>query len=312
MDLKKAKKNVYIKHKKQKKRHTRSFLFFTFIHMKYVDILDHRQIEQLTITEHLSQSRKEEILQSLNEDIDERFKGFKHCIISTGRKSEDQEPLENEKYMDPFDVDQDKIQKSKAFRRLGDKAQVLPNAKEENIHIRNRLIHSIEVARLSATFCDMLNHKFAEKKIPIRLNKHLCIAAGLGHDIGHTPLGHIGEDFIFDKTHKEFKHNIYSTVVAQEIERKGNGLNLSNETLYAILNHTTNHGNLFLKENPQEEAVVMIMDKIAYVLSDFNDGLRQGYIKDLHTIQAFDKLGKDQRTREYILLNTLADETIKA
>jgi dGTPase len=107
--------------------------------------------------------------------------------------------LENEG-LDPFVLDQNKIAMSKAFRRLGDKAQVLPNAKEENVHMRNRMTHSLEVAELSAIFCDMMNIKFANNKIPIRVNKELCRAIALGHDIGHTPFGHMGERFISQKT----------------------------------------------------------------------------------------------------------------
>ena len=73
------------------------------------------------------------------------------------------------------------------------------------------------------------------------------------------------------KTGKKFNHNVFGTVVAEEIERKGNGLNLNKETLIGILNHTTNGGALDLRNLPQEYAVVRIMDKVAYVLSDPND-----------------------------------------
>ena len=59
----------------------------------------------------------------------------------------------------------------------------MPNVKEENSHMRNRLTHSLEVAELSASFCDMMNHHFVLNKSPIRLNKELCRAIALGHDI---------------------------------------------------------------------------------------------------------------------------------
>lgn len=276
--------------------------------MKYSDILEPSIKEDVLLAKYLSNERKNQILSNLNTTIDDRFSGCKHTIIPTPRRLTNHELIENESYFDPFTIDQSKIISSKALRRLGDKAQVLPNVKEQNSHMRNRLTHSLEVADLSATFCDMMNHHFALKKSPIRLNKELCRAIALAHDIGHTPLGHIWEHFITEETGKEFNHNVFSTIVAENLERKGNGLNLTEETLTGILNHTTNGGALDLKGLPQEYAVVRIMDKVAYVLSDFNDGLRQGYI-DKNVAPLFNKLGQDQRERTFNILQCLVKET---
>lgn len=277
--------------------------------MLYKELIDTSIIEKLPQIQYISQERKDLIVKNLNTTIDERFSGFQHTILPSWRKHQNYEWLESIQYMDPFVIDQNKIINSKALRRLSDKAQVLPNVKEENSHMRNRLTHTLEVAELSGIFCDMMNHHFALHKLPIRLNKELCKAIALGHDIGHTPMGHIGEDFTTKKAGKKFNHNVFWTVVAEEIERKGNGLNLNKETLIGILNHTTNGGSLDLKNHPQEYAVVRIMDKVAYVLADPNDWRRQWYI-DNNIVPLF-KLGKDQRERSITILQCLVEETFE-
>lgn len=276
--------------------------------MKYEDILEPSIRDNVLLVKYISNERKNQILINLNTTIDERFSWFKHTILTKPRKHTNHEWLEKEEYIDPFRIDQNKISQSKAYRRLGDKAQVLPNVKEENSHMRNRETHSIEVAELSVLFCKMMNHHLMINKIPIRLNEELCRAIALGHDIWHTPFGHIGEDFITEKSWEIFRHNVFSTVVAQNLERKWNGLNLTNETLIWILNHTTNWWSLDLIWFPQEFAVVRIIDKVAYVLSDFNDGLRQWYI-DNSVAPLFNKLGQDQRERTMTILQNLVKET---
>ncbi|MBU0627349.1 hypothetical protein KKG31_08645 [Patescibacteria group bacterium] len=138
------------------------------------------------MAEHITEEQKIHIARALNQDIDDRFAGFKHCFTSRGRMYHDHESLEKEKYMDPFCLDQTKIKQSKAFRRLSDKAQVMPIIERES-HMRNRQIHTREVEDLASQFCDMINHLFDKHKIPIRVNKELCKSQALGHDIGHAP-----------------------------------------------------------------------------------------------------------------------------
>ena len=123
--------------------------------------------------------------------------------------------------IDPFKGDCAKIINSKAFRRLSDKPQVFYHPL--NPHIRNRLSHSMEVCALAEVISDYLG-----------LNTNLCRAIALGHDIGHVPFGHdgertIGEIYASERGGivKKFDHAVWGVVVAQRIERKNKGLNIS-------------------------------------------------------------------------------------
>ncbi len=158
----------------------------------------------------------------------------------------------------PFRLDLEKLLQSKAVRRLAHKTQVI--LLPRNSHARDRLSHSLEVACVAAEIARVLG-----------LNAELCLAAGTGHDIGHTPLGHRGEAFLARKTGRDFRHEVMSAVIAQRIERKGGGLNLCRQTLSAILNHSRGKGALTLSTSAEEDNVVMYADKISYLFADFND-----------------------------------------
>jgi dGTPase len=159
----------------------------------------------------------------------------------------------------PYAVDANKILCSKAIRRLSGKTQVVVLSR--NRHTRDRLSHSFEVANAATTAARILG-----------LNEDLCRAAGLGHDIGHTPFGHMGETMLTEMTGKKFRHEIFSAVIAQHIERKGAGLNLTRQVLRAFRNHSRGAGRLGLDDDmTAEESLVMYADKIAYVFADFND-----------------------------------------
>ena len=111
-------------------------------------------------------------------------------------------------FLDPFFLDREKIRLSKSYRRLADKTQVFPTDLHSNV--RNRLIHTNDVVNLASLFANILG-----------LNVYLAEAIAYGHDIGHTPFGHLGERLICDLSKKEFTHNVMSVVVAQKVERKG-------------------------------------------------------------------------------------------
>jgi dGTPase len=159
-----------------------------------------------------------------------------------------------QKYRNNFQKDRDRILYSKSFRRLSGKTQVFITG--HNDHLRTRLTHSLEVNQIAKTISSALN-----------LNLDLTEAIALGHDIGHTPFGHIGErtlnyimngcesvkDFNKDlpDTLKGFKHNVQALRVLQDLERSKEsykGLNLSNYTLWGIVNHTK-VGNIKCKRN---------------------------------------------------------------
>jgi len=155
-----------------------------------------------------------------------------------------------------FQRDRDRILHSKAFRRLKQKTQVflLP----EGDHYRTRLTHTLEVSQNARTIAKAL-----------RLNEDLVEAIALGHDIGHTPFGHAGEDAL--NMVYQFSHSKQGLRVVECLERQGMGLNLTWEVRDGILNHQTS-------SNPHtlEGQVVRLSDKIAYINHDIDDAIRGG------------------------------------
>ncbi|MCX7904109.1 MAG: deoxyguanosinetriphosphate triphosphohydrolase [Caloramator sp.] len=158
-----------------------------------------------------------------------------------------------------FQRDRDRIIHSKAFRRLKHKTQVF--IAPEGDHYRTRLTHTLEVAQIARTIARA-----------IRLNEDLTEAIALGHDLGHTPFGHTGEDALNKISSTGFKHNEHSLRVVDFLE-KGSGLNLTYEVRDGILCHS---GELIPKTN--EGKVVKLADKIAYINHDIDDAVRAGIL----------------------------------
>ncbi len=158
-----------------------------------------------------------------------------------------------------FQRDRDRIIHSKAFRRLKHKTQVFLSP--EGDHYRTRLTHTLEVAQISRTISRAL-----------RLNEDLTEAIALGHDLGHTPFGHCGEN-VLDEIHKGgFQHNEQSLRVVEKLEKRGykqGGLNLTYEVKDGILNHTGEKLPLTL-----EGQIVKLSDRIAYINHDIDDAIR--------------------------------------
>lgn len=159
-----------------------------------------------------------------------------------------------------FQRDRDRIIHSKSFRRLKHKTQVfiIP----ESDHYRTRLTHTLEVAQISRTVSRAL-----------RLNEDLTEAIALGHDLGHTPFGHAGEEVLNQLMPGGFKHNVQGLRVVDLLEG-GKGLNLTHEVRDGILNHTGADTPFTL-----EGQVVKICDRIAYLNHDIDDALRAGILK---------------------------------
>ena len=155
-----------------------------------------------------------------------------------------------------FQRDKDRITHSKAFRRLMHKTQVFISP--EGDHYRTRLTHTLEVAQIARTIARALN-----------LNEDLTEAIALGHDLGHTPFGHTGEDAIDALILGGFRHNEQSVRVVEVLENGGEGLNLTYEVLDGILNHRTE-----CSPSTLEGKVVQISDKIAYMIHDIDDAMR--------------------------------------
>jgi dGTPase len=164
----------------------------------------------------------------------------------------------------PFQRDRDRIVHSKAFRRLKHKTQVFIDPKGD--HYRTRLTHTLETAGISRTVARAL-----------RLNEDLTEATALGHDLGHPPFGHTGEEvldeILYERFAKRFRHNEQSARVVELLERDGRGLNLTAETCDGILHHTgpADPGTL-------EGKIVRLVDRVAYINHDIDDALRAGIL----------------------------------
>jgi dGTPase len=160
----------------------------------------------------------------------------------------------------PFQRDRDRIVHSKAFRRLKHKTQVF--VAPEGDHYRTRLTHTLEACGIARTVARALG-----------LNEDLTEAVGLGHDLGHPPFGHAGEDAL-DAALRErggegFKHNVHSLRVVDVLERDGRGLNLTEQVRDGILNHTGSS-----KPATLEGRIVKLVDRVAYINHDIDDALR--------------------------------------
>jgi len=158
-----------------------------------------------------------------------------------------------------FQRDRDRILHSKAFRRLKHKTQVFISP--EGDHYRTRLTHTLEVAQIARTISRAL-----------RLNEDLTEAIALGHDLGHTPFGHTGEQVLNSLIEQGFRHEEQSLRVVDFLEQ-GKGLNLTWEVRDGIKNHTT-------RGNPAtlEGQIVKISDWIAYINHDIDDAQRAGIL----------------------------------
>lgn len=195
-----------------------------------------------------------------------------------------------------FQRDRDRIIHSNSFRRLKHKTQVFLSPISD--HYRTRLTHTLEVSQISRTVARAL-----------RLNEDLTEAIALGHDLGHTPFGHDGEETL-NKLYKcGFKHYEQSVRVVQQIEKNGNGLNLTHEVENGILSHTNRRADTL------EGIVVKFCDKIAYINHDIEDAIRGGVLRaeDLPSYP-IEILGKSKSDRITTLVKSLienSDDEIK-
>ncbi len=171
-------------------------------------------------------------------------------------------PEEQCEYRTVFQRDRDRIVHSKAFRRLIHKTQVF--LAPEGDHYRTRLTHTLEVAQIARSVARILAY-----------NEDLTEAIALGHDLGHTPFGHVGE-MILNRIHPGgFVHNEQSLRTVDLIEETPTrrGLNLTYEVRDGILNHRGSVAPVTL-----EGQIVKLCDRIAYVNHDIDDAIRSGAI----------------------------------
>jgi len=168
-----------------------------------------------------------------------------------------------------FQRDRDRIIHCKSFRRLKDKTQVFLAPSGD--HYRTRLTHTLEVSQIARTVSKALN-----------LNETLTEAICMGHDLGHTPFGHAGEEVLNEIHPGGFQHAEQSLRVADVLEKNGKGLNLTIEVRDGIQRHSKGRSRLLptLQDRSLtlEGDVVRVADTIAYVNHDIDDGIRAGII----------------------------------
>ena len=167
------------------------------------------------------------------------------------------EPEEECSVRTPFQRDRDRIVHSKPFRRLKGKTQVFIDPVGD--HYRTRMTHTLETTAISRVVTRAL-----------RLNEDLVEAIGLGHDMGHTPFGHAGEEALDEALHerfgRHFRHNEQSLRIART-------LNLTREVCDGIFTHTGDQ----LPET-LEGKIVRIVDRVAYINHDIDDAIRFGIL----------------------------------
>ncbi len=189
-------------------------------------------------------------------------KAAKSCESRGRETSEEPSPVRTE-----FQRDRDRIVHCKAFRRLKHKTQVFIAPVGD--HFVTRLTHTLEVAQVARTIARGLN-----------LNEDLAEAIALGHDIGHPPFGHAGEQALADLLPEGFRHAEQSLRVVEKLER----LNLTWETRDGIVNSSKVREDIFADAwgipATLEGQIVKIADAVAYINHDIGDSLRAGVISE--------------------------------
>jgi dGTPase len=169
------------------------------------------------------------------------------------------EPEEECSVRTPFQRDRDRVVHSKPFRRLKGKTQVFIDP--DGDHYRTRMTHTLETTAISRVVARAL-----------RLNEDLVEAIGLGHDMGHPPFGHAGEEALDEALHEHsglrFLHNEHSLLIAR-------ALNLTQEVCNGILTHTGPQEPVTL-----EAKIVRIVDRVAYINHDIDDAIRFGLLRE--------------------------------
>jgi dGTPase len=170
-----------------------------------------------------------------------------------------------------FQRDRDRITHTKTFRRLKHKTQVF--IAPQGDHFATRLTHTLEVAQIGRTIARALN-----------LNEDLEEAICLGHDLGHTPFGHVGEETMGDLVSGGFRHNRHSLRVVEVLEKGGKGLNLTWEVRHGIVNHSKPRGDFLGKGVAEdlslEAQICRISDAVAYLNHDLADAIRAGLLSE--------------------------------
>jgi dGTPase len=208
-------------------------------------------------------------------------------------------PEEECRLRTPFQRDRDRIVHSKAFRRLRHKTQVFVDP--EGDHFRTRLTHTLEASGIARGVARAL-----------RLNEDLTEAIAVGHDVGHPPFGHAGEEALDELLRERggsgFRHNEHSLRVVERLERDGRGLNLTWEVRNGILRHTG-------PEEPEtlEGRIFRLVDRFAYINHDIDDALRAGHLQSADLpAEAIELLGATGSRRIDTLVHDVVERSARA
>ena len=186
---------------------------------------------------------------------------------SAGRtRAEEPDPLRL-----AYQVDRDRIIHTRAFRRLKHKTQVFVHPDSD--HVVTRMTHTIEVQQVARTIARALN-----------LHEDRTEAIGWGHDLGHTPFGHAGEETLARLIPEGFRHNEQSLRIVEHLENGGRGLNLTAETRDGILKHSKTRESVAAEAwgfaGTLEGQIVKLADSIAYLNHDIQDAIRAGLLSE--------------------------------
>lgn len=207
-----------------------------------------------------------------------------------------------------FMRDRDRILHSKPFRRLKYKTQVFISPQGD--HYRTRMTHSLEVAQIARTISRAL-----------RLNEDLTEAIALGHDVGHTPFGHVGEEALDEALNNVaserrqpdfplgFRHHEQSLRVWTVLTPS----NLTFETLEGIGGHSKGRSDFSADESSHcttlEAASVRISDRIAYLNHDLDDAIRGGFVTQIP--DQFESLGSTHGQRISAMVQDIVEQSLE-
>jgi dGTPase len=237
---------------------------------------------------------------TIREELEEQEKQILSSYATLSSMTKGRQIPEEECTLRPaFQHDRDRIIHSKSFRRLKHKTQVFLVPTGD--HYRTRLTHTLEVSQIARTISKALH-----------LNEDLTEAIALGHDLGHTPFGHAGEETLNEILPGGFNHADQSLRVIDLLEKDGVGLNLTFEVREGILKHTKGRGEILCDDpsamaSTYEGQVVRIADIIAYINHDIDDAIRGGVISNSDIPRDCLKYLGDTHSKR---INTMVNDTV--
>ena len=230
----------------------------------------------------------------LRHRVEEREDGLSPYATKSRNSRGRQTPDDPCELRGEFQRDRDRILHSKSFRRLKHKTQVFIAPAGD--HYVTRLTHTLEVAQIARTIARALS-----------LNEDLAEAIALGHDLGHTPFGHTGEDELDSMYPEGFRHAEQSLRIVEHLEKDGRGLNLTWEVRDGIVSHSKPRGDFLGDTVPDglslEGQVCRVADAVAYLNHDLADAFRAGVIaEDDVPREVIDVLGSRHARRVHTMV----------